>query len=397
MLPVLFLVVVVDLIGFGIVIPLLPFYGEYFAASPAEIGMLMATFSIGQLISAPILGRFSDQYGRRPILLMGLAGTVLSYGLMAYADSLAILFLARALGGLMAGNIGAAFAYAADITTPENRAKGMGVVGAAFGIGFVLGPAIGGILAGPDPMNADYRTPALVAGGLSATAFVLAVLFLTESLSPEMRAKAAQAPAVSRWSRMRQAFGRPVLGAALVQMFFAIFVFAGMEAVFGLWSERQFFWGPEQNGYLFAGIGVVSALIQGGGIGRLARRYGERRLVVAGALALMVGIGLLPMASTVPILCVVMLVIAAGFSLLNPALNSLVSKSVESHEQGIMLGVGRSVSTLSRVVGPAWAGNVFEGLGRHWPFWMGAVVMLVVVVLAVRQLRQPITDNPSTG
>ena len=187
----LFLIVVVDLIGFGIIIPLLPFYGEHFQADPQTVGLLMASYSLAQFISAPIWGRMSDRAGRRPVLLMSLAGAALAYLWLAFADSLWMLFAARLLGGLMAGNISAAFAYMADITTKENRAKGMGLIGAAFGIGFILGPAIGGILAGSDPTTADFRNPALAAAGLSLLALVLGIFRLPESLSADVRARAA--------------------------------------------------------------------------------------------------------------------------------------------------------------------------------------------------------------
>ncbi|MEP1029729.1 MAG: MFS transporter, partial [Alphaproteobacteria bacterium] len=186
-----FLIVVVDLIGFGIIIPLLPFYGEHFQADPQTVGLLMATYSLAQFISAPLWGRLSDHAGRRPVLLLSLAGAAAAYVWLAFADALWMLFMARALGGLMAGNISAAFAYMADITTKENRAKGMGLIGAAFGIGFILGPAIGGILAGPDPLTADYRSPALAAAGLSLFALLLGIVRLPESLSVEVRARAA--------------------------------------------------------------------------------------------------------------------------------------------------------------------------------------------------------------
>ena len=185
--PILFLIVVVDLIGFGIIIPLLPFYAEFFYADPATVGLIMATYSLTQFLAAPYWGQLSDRIGRRPVLLVSLAGSAVAYFWLGFADELWVLFAARALGGLMAGNISAAFAYVADVTTPKNRAKGMGMIGAAFGLGFIIGPAVGGILAGPDPINADYKSPAFAAAGLSMMAFALGVIFLKESLSREIR------------------------------------------------------------------------------------------------------------------------------------------------------------------------------------------------------------------
>ena len=184
---ILFLIVFIDLVGFGIIIPLLPFFAEHYAASPAMVGFLLASYSLTQFIAAPFWGRISDRFGRRPVLLITLFGAAVSYVLLGVSNSLFMLFIARGLGGFMAGNISAAFAYVADVTTPENRSRGMGAIGAAFGSGFIAGPAIGGILAGPDPINADFRTPALAAAGLSAIALVMAFFILKESLSAEIR------------------------------------------------------------------------------------------------------------------------------------------------------------------------------------------------------------------
>lgn len=209
---ILFLIVFIDLVGFGIVIPLLPFYGEHFQADPFTVSLIMATYSLGQFIAAPFWGRLSDTIGRRPVLIISLFGAVLSYIWLGFATTLWMLFAARMVGGLMAGNISTAFAYIADITTIENRAKGMGMVGAAFGLGFIAGPAIGGILAGPDPLTADFQTPAFVAAAMSFVAFVLTFLRLKESLPADVRAQAANKPRPKRWAQMREAVQRPGIG-----------------------------------------------------------------------------------------------------------------------------------------------------------------------------------------
>ena len=388
---ILFLIVFIDLVGFGIVIPLLPFYGEHFQADPFTVAMMMATYSLFQFIAAPFWGRLSDTIGRRPVLIASLFGAVLSYIWMGFASTLWMLFAARAVGGLMAGNISAAFAYIADVTTPENRAKGMGLVGAAFGLGFIAGPAIGGILAGSDPLTADYQTPAFVAAGLSFLAFVLTVALLKESLSEEVRAKRLSQPRQSRLTQFKKAFERPGVGMLIVLSFLATFVFAGMETTFAMWSRRQFGWGPEQNGYLFAFIGLIAAALQGGAVGRLAKRFGEGNLIVQGALALALGMVLIPFADTVTWLVVAMVVVAYGFSVINPALNSLISLRTEDTKQGQTMGVARSATTMARVVGPAWAGALFAQLGRDWPYWGGTAVMLVVAGLALMTLK----DNQS--
>lgn len=380
---ILFLIVFTDLVGFGLIIPLLPFYGEHFQATPAEVGALMAIYSLAQFIAAPLWGGLSDRVGRKPVLALSLLGSTLSYAWLAYSESLWMLFAARALGGFMAGNIATAFAYVADVTTPANRAKGMGIVGAAFGLGFIFGPAIGGVLAGADPMHADYRTPALIAAALSALAMMLTVLILPESLPQSVRQAHRAMPRADRWQALAQALRTPNVGRLIAIAFLATFVFAGIETTFAMWSRRRFGWGPEQNGYLFAFIGLISATVQGGLVGRLAKHFGEHRLVVAGAATLAIGILATPFASSVSLLAFTMLWVAVGFGLMTPSLNSLVSLSVDAGVQGGTMGVTRSATTLARVLGPGWAGLLFEYLGKDWPFFAGAMIMAGVIMVAV--------------
>lgn len=379
----LFLIVFTDLVGFGVIIPLLPFYGEHFHASPAEVGLLMAIYSLAQFVAAPMWGRLSDRIGRRPVLAASLIGSTLSYLWLASANGLCMLFAARALGGFMAGNIATAFAYVADVTTPANRAKGMGAVGAAFGLGFIFGPAIGGVLAGHDPVNADYSTPALIAAGLSATAMVLTLAVLPESLPRSVRRAHAALTRKSRWQMLVEALRRSGVGRLIGIAFLATFVFAGMETTFAMWSRRRFGWGPEQNGYLFAFVGLISAAVQGGLIGRLAQRFGEHRLVMSGAAALAVGMLAIPFAGSVPVLAAAMLIVALGFSLMTPSLNSLISLKVGAGVQGGTMGVSRSATTLARVVGPGWAGLLFGYLGKNSPFFVGALIMAAVLLIAL--------------
>ena len=387
--PVLFLIVVVDLIGFGIIIPLLPFYAEHYQATPAQVGLLMAVYSAAQFISAPFWGRLSDRVGRRPVLLGTIFAAALSYVWLGLADTLIALFAARALGGLMAGNISTAFAYAADVTTKENRAKGMGMIGAAFSIGFILGPAIGGILAGADPANADFRTPSFAAAGLSALACVLGLFTLKESLSTEARARIADQTRAARMKALADALRTPGVGVLLILAFLATFVFAGLESTFAMWSRRQYGWGPEQNGYLFAFIGVLAAMIQGGLMGKLANKFGVERLIFAGAVALAVGLAWIPFTGSVSELVAAMTVAALGFSITTPALNTAISVRGESDVQGGLMGVTRSATTLSRMTGPAVAGTAFGFIGLHSPYYAGAVIMVIVAAITFFKLLTP--------
>lgn len=385
--PVLFAIVFINLVGFGIIIPLLPFYGEHFGASPDQVTLLMAVYSLAQFIAAPLWGRASDRYGRRPVLLLSLAGTVGGYIWLAEAGTLSSLFAARAVAGLAAGSIGAAFAYAADVTSREDRAKGMGLIGAAFGLGFIAGPAIGGLLAGGDPANINFALPSYAAAGFSFAALVAGLFILKESLPPERRSQ----PGSDRQSvTFAATLAQPEIRFTLLLTFLAIFVFAGLEATFAMWTERKFGWGVAQNGYIFAFTGVVSALIQGGLIGRLSKRFGEAGMVKQGFFTLGLGLALLPFASSLWQLLVVMVIVTYGFSVATPALNSLLSLQAAEDQQGGVLGVGRSMSTLARAAGPALAGLIFATAGKDWPFFVGAGLMFIVLLLSLR-LRRP--DN----
>jgi len=384
---ILFAIVLTDLIGFGIVIPLLPFYAEHFGASPNTVTAVMATYSAGQLLMAPVWGRLSDRLGRRPVLLVSLVGSIFGYLWLGFADSLWVLFAARAVQGGMAGNIAAAQAYIADVTTPEKRAKGMGMIGAAFGLGFIFGPFIGGILAGSDPHHPDAAAPAFLAAGLSALAFLGTVFFLKESLPAEARRKAGARS--SRLVAIRRAFERPRLR-LLILLFFAITAaFSAMETTFAMWTERQFGWGPQQVSYIFVYIGLLAATIQGGLIHRLTRKYGEKRVLLAGTASIVLGLLMVPLSGTLPLLLIATGLLAIGMGLTQPSISSLISREAQAHEQGEVLGVAQSTGSFARICGPIAAGTLMGGLGRHAPYLAGAAVMAAVVVAVWRKLLGP--------
>ncbi|MBL6927551.1 MAG: MFS transporter [Rhodospirillales bacterium] len=384
---ILFLIVFIDLLGFGIIIPLLPFYAEHFDAAPYVVTLVLATYSLTQLFSAPWWGGLSDRIGRRPVLIASLAGAVVSYIWLGFADTLWMLFAARALGGVMAGNISAAFAYVADSTTPKNRARGMGMIGAGYGLGFFVGPAIGGILAGPDALNADYQTPAFAAAALSFVSLGLAIAILKESLSDEIRARVAAQPKKSLMTQLVEAAANRNLAYWIVLMFLATFVMAGMETTFAMWAERGFGWGPRHIGFILAFVGALSIIIQGGMIGRLTRKFGERALVIQGALVLGVSFFFMPFAQSLPMLLLVMAGLAYGFSVITPALNSLISLEADPDKQGGTFGLSRSASIFARVVGPAFAGVLFSAFGRHSPYFVSAAIMFLVFFIALRAAK----------
>jgi DHA1 family tetracycline resistance protein-like MFS transporter len=381
--PILFLIVFIDLVGFGVVIPLLPYYALRYDASPFAVTMLMACYSLAQFVMAPVLGRISDKVGRRPVLLVSLVCSIASYVWLGLADTLWMLYAARLVAGAGAGNIAAAQAYIADVTPPEKRAKGMGMIGAAFGLGFTVGPAIGGVIAGADPTAADLARPAFLAAALSALALAVTAVRLKESLAPG----AVLGARPTRMALAKGALARPVLANLILLLFVTVSAFAGMETTFALWANSRFGWGPEQVGWVFFYVGILLAALQGGLIGRLAQRFGEARLVIAGSA--IIGLGLLGLAFAASLWEVLLVtgLLAVGMGLLNPSVTSLISREAGAEERGGVMGVSQSASSLARILGPAVAGAVFSLWGRSAPFLLGALLMMAVVAMAVRLPR----------
>jgi DHA1 family tetracycline resistance protein-like MFS transporter len=378
--PVLLLIAFVDLVGFGIVIPLLPFYAEHFGASPAGVTLLMAVYSLAQLLTAPALGALSDRYGRKRVIVLSLAGAAVGYVALGLAGSLAMLFAARALSGAMAGNIAAVQAAIADITAPEDRARGMGLFGAAFGLGFIVGPFLGGILAGVGAGETpNFALPPLAAAGLSTLALALAALLLPGAPPAPVPGRRGPHGALEPWLAPITAVAERAPLRALVLVFFlVVFAFAGLESTFALWAERALTWGPREVGFLFAGVGVVAVVIQGGAIGPLTRRLGEERLLLLGIGALAFGFLVLPASRTVAEAALAMAVIAAGFALANPTLHSLVSRRAPSGRTGASLGVAQAAGSLARILGPAAAGLLFTAGGRAAPYLASALILVLV-------------------
>ena len=392
--PTLFLIVFVDLVGFGLVIPLLPFYAVRFAASPQEVTALVAVYSLAQLATAPLWGRLSDRIGRRPVLLASLAASVLAYLWLGGATALWMLFAARAFAGACAGNIAAAQAYIADVTGPEERARGMGLIGAAFGLGFIIGPALGGLIAGNDPATADIETPAWIAAGLSVLALCGVLLLLPESLPADRRGQTA---AHSRIGAVVDVLHRPILSRLILVFFLVILAFAGMESTFALWAMGQFSWGPRQVGYVFAYVGVLSAILQGGLIGHLAARFGEQRLLLCGLTLIGVGLLVLPLAHNLALLVAAVTGLALGMGLTQPSLNSLISRRAGGNEQGEVMGVSQSVGSLSRVLGPFAAGFCFAAFGRNAAFLWGAFVVAAALLAALKLPRLAVARSAEAG
>jgi len=376
-LAVIFVTVFIDLLGFGIIIPLLPFYAESFGANAFTVGLLSTSYSLMQFVFSPVWGRLSDRIGRRPIILLGLAGSCASYLVLALAGSLALVFLARIVGGIAGANIPTAQAYIADVTTPENRAKGMGMVGAAFGLGFIFGPAIGGILSHLGPSAPMWAASALCGANLVAAAILL----------PESRTAYARRPAIGRIEVLRHAFADRRLILLLALYFIVTAAFSSFEATFALFAERRFGFTMATIGYVFAFIGCTLAVVQGVLVGKVVARVGEPRLIPAAIAVIALGIGLVPFAWTVPTMLVAVGTLAVGMGFNGPALSSMVSRLTNADDQGGMLGLASSLASLGRVVGPAWGGYLFDAFGVTSPYMAASVVMFLAVGVAVASLR----------
>lgn len=371
-LAVIFVTVFIDLLGFGIIIPLLPFYAESYGASAFTIGLLGSIFSLMQFLFSPIWGRWSDKIGRKPIILLGLMGSCLSYLALALATSLPLIFFARIIGGIAGANIPTAQAYIADVTTPENRAKGMGMVGAAFGLGFIFGPAIGGLLSRFGP-----EAPMWFASALCLANFIAAWFLL-----PESRAVSATSKNLGRLEAFRHALTKPVLVLILALYFIVTLAFSSFEATFALFSEAQFGFTSTSIGFLFAFIGLVLAIVQGVLVGKLVPKLGEARVIPMAIFAIALGIGLVAFAWSVPALLVALGVLAVGMGFNNPSLTSMVSRLSDADDQGGTLGLASSLASLGRVVGPAWGGYLYDAYGMNTPYVSASGLMLVAFAVS---------------
>lgn len=376
-LVIVFVTVFIDLLGFGIIIPLLPFYAESFGASAFTIGLLGTSFSLMQFVFSPVWGRWSDRIGRKPIILIGLLGSGLSYVTLALASSLVLLFVARIIGGIAGANIPTAQAYVADITTPENRARGMGLLGAAFGLGFIFGPAIGGLLSRISP-----ETPMWCAAALCFANFAAAWFFL-----PESRVANRSTKTLGRMAAFRHAMTKPTLLLILALYFIVTMAFSAFEATFALFSAARFGYTAASIGFLFAFIGVILALIQGVFVGRVVTRVGERTLIPLALFLTTIGIGMLPFVWNVPTLLVALGFLAVGMGFNSPSLSSMVSQLSDADDQGGTLGLASSLASLGRVVGPAWGGYLYDAYGMTTPYLSAAALMFFAVAVSFIGLR----------
>ena len=384
----LFLIVFTDLIGFGIVIPLLPLYAEHFRPAGWVLGLLMASFSAMQFVFAPVLGRLSDRVGRRPVLLLSLAGSVAGYVLFALADSLAMLFAARLLAGICGANIATAQAVIADTTPPEGRAKGMGLIGAAFGLGFIAGPALAGLL-----LQLGTSAPGWGAAVCSAAALAMTFAFLPETRTP------ASEPAAVRFAsplaRLTRGWSDRRLAPLLLLGLLAVTGFAGFEVTFAQFLHGRLALPHDRVSFVFVYLGVLAAIVQGGLMGRLSRRFGEARLVIAGLAAIALGCGAIAATHRVATLLAVLVLVSFGVGVVMPSLSSLVSRTAGATDQGAALGAFQSVGALARVGGPIAAEVALGRWGVAAPPLGAAALALVAAGGALRLFSRQRPDQPA--
>lgn len=379
----LFLVVFLDLIGFGMIIPVFPFYAERIGVSPSSVIFFLGLYSAGQLVGAPLWGSLSDRIGRRPVLLFTLLANAASCVMLAFADTGATLALSRIIAGLSAGNISAAYAYTTDITTDATRPKALGLLGSAFGMGFILGPALGGLLAGAE--NDDGSSLARVAYAaaiMSTVAFLLTLIKLPESLPPDKRRQ----PDTKRVG-MGVYFARPSLRGLLTATVVVVAAVSLLQSTLALYSAERFAVGPRTLGWMYGFTGIISVGVQAGAIGRLTTRFGAHRLATYGIVLIAIGILAIPFAPAIPSLVAALAVFAVGSALFNPSISGLVAAAAAPHERGGVLGAYQGAASLGRVIGPVMGSGVASLVGLGGPFMVGAVICVAGTVLVVRQRR----------
>lgn len=379
-----FITVFIDLLGYGMVVPLLPFYVQQQSAGATLAGALGSLYALMQLLSGPVLGALSDRYGRRPVLLICLFGTALGYLILGLADSLAVIFFAVMLDGITGGNLTTAYAYIADITTPENRARGLGLVGAAFGLGLMAGPALGGLLSAY-----GLGVPAFTACAIALANVVFGLAALPESLPLERRNVTPSLHMLNWWAQLSRLFQIPPVRVLLITIFTLNLAFSGLQTNFPLYSQARFGWDATRNGIFFAYVGVCAVFIQGLLYGWLQPRLGEKRLSLGGLALMILGLAGTALAMRDWMLYPIVGIVALGSGLSIPSLTALVSGRMSAGEQGRLMGGTQALLSLTMIIGPTLSGLAFEHINITSPYWLGSLFAGMALVLAYGALRRP--------
>lgn len=381
---IIFLIVFVNLLGFGIILPLLPYYAESFGGGALTIGFLSAAYSLFQLLTAPLLGELSDKIGRRPILIFSLVGTTLSFFLLGIANTIVMLFISRIVSGISGGNISAAQAYIADITSEENRTQGMGIMMAAFSLGFILGPALGGILS-----EYGYAIPAFVATGVSLVATLLTIFLLPESLHPEKRSANSLKKRNKIFSLrdFYDALTHPNVGIALTVIFMVMFAFSLMQGTFALFSEHTLHLTAKDIGYMFAFLGIIGVVMQLFLLKRITTWLSEKKAIVVAILCMSLSLLLIALSNSTGMLYLAISLLAFGNSISTPVLTGTISKLTPDNEQGTILGTSQSVASFGRLIGPVIGAGIYSFIGIRAPYFFGAAILVLTTGVALRYLK----------
>jgi MFS family permease len=385
-----FFICAVDVLGFGVIVPLVPYMADRFGAAPWLITAILGSYSLCQLIAAPLWGRLSDRYGRRPILIIGMAGACLSYLLLGFAPGLSWLLLSRMLSGFMAGNISAAMAYAADVSLPEHRARALGTVGAAIAVGFMIGPALGGVLVGNDVRSASFLLPALVSAALSIVAMVLVAVLLRESVGAAER-QANRGRAVPA-TVLHTLAARPALRWLVLAGVLVTFSQSTLESIVALWGLKRFGVGPRSIGLILFGLAAITVAMQGGLVRVLAPRFGEQRLAIGGIAAYVGGLALAGLAPTLLTAIGGLALCGVGSGAFSPSASALASRQADAGNRGVVMGTYQAGASLARVLGPFSSGFIFGRFGPGAPFLVGALVTLQALWCMLAARRASIRD-----
>jgi len=377
-LAVIFLTVFIDLLGFGILIPILPtFSSNVIGISDFGIGIIVASYSLMQFIFNPVIGKISDRIGRRPVILLSLITTIISYLIFSFSTTFTILLFSRLLAGIGGSNIGAAQAYIADITDKSDRSKGMGLIGAAFGLGFVFGPILGGFVS-----EFGYEYVGFVSAGFSFIALIFAFFFLPESLQEKKPLKNFDYSLIKKYDIL-EVINTPNVAAFIGLFFIIIFAVANIYGTFALLGQQYYGFSDRENGYLFGIIGIVGASVQGVLLKRIGKFINEKYLIIIGLFFLMISLGLMPYGINFTGVAIISGILAIGTGILQPTILSLISKYSPSENQGKILGLNQSFASLARVLGPLWGGFAFQFLGYEAPFITGALFTFITLIITI--------------
>ncbi len=370
--------VFIDMLGLGILIPVIPFVVREFSPSAFTVGLLSMSFAAFQFVATPILGRLSDQHGRRPLLLISLLGSAIGYVMFGMAGSLAMLFAARIIDGITGGNVSIAQAYIADVTKPEDRSKTFGLLGAAFGLGFIVGPAIGGTAAHFWGLSA----PAFLAAGLAFSNTIFGFFVLPETHPIDKRRKAdVSARSLNPIGGIVRAMRHEHLGRIFVGIFVFNCAFSGLQSNFSLFALVRFHWGPQQAALLFSLIGIIGAITQAVIVRKLVQKFRDRSIAAVGLVLQTISYTLTAFVPKAWMLYPASAITSFGAGITTPTLTGIISNAVSETEQGVMMGTSQSVVALTRIVGPLWAGFSFDWLGPGAPYWSGAIMIAIAAVL----------------